>query len=150
MTFCRLSKCALLSIAFLPGLTSPGLSAGGFQNNPSGDQQNQQAPAKKGRGKASADPQGNSGRTKKSTKKNEGIHLQGVLVEGGAECQRFRADDNRYYTLLGDLHGFHTGDRVEISGNIAEVSHCMQDTTLTIKSIRKVQARPSTSPPRTK
>jgi hypothetical protein len=67
------------------------------------------------------------------------VHLRGRLVEGGAECQRFRASDNRFFTLTGDLRGFRTGDNVEITGKIATVSHCMQDTTIQVLTIRKLK-----------
>jgi uncharacterized protein DUF5818 len=79
------------------------------------------------------------GSSQGSTKKNERLHLQGVLVEGGAECQRFRADNGTLYTLEGDLHGFRTGDRVKITGVIPEVSHCMQDTPLRVISIERAK-----------
>jgi hypothetical protein len=67
------------------------------------------------------------------------LSLAGELVEGGAECPRFRALDGRYYTLEGDLGGFHTGDVVEITGAIPGASHCMQDTTIRLETIRSVQ-----------
>lgn len=66
------------------------------------------------------------------------MKLTGELVEGGVECQRFRSDDNKFYTLTGDLKGFRTGDKVEITATRAEISACMQDTTLVVKTIRRV------------
>src|SRR5260370_6546092 len=71
------------------------------------------------------------------SQKTDRVHLQGVLVEGGAECQRFRASDNRYYTLEGDLRGFRTGDNVEITGTVPQVTHCMQDTTIHVETISR-------------
>lgn len=79
-----------------------------------------------------------------SQDKQQVLHLQGVLVEGGAECPRFRASDNAYYTLEGDLHGFHIGDTVEITGVVPRVSHCMQDTPLQIQTIRAAAKSPKT------
>jgi hypothetical protein len=76
---------------------------------------------------------------RKSRKKDDRLHLQGVLVEGGAECQRFRADNGTFFTLEGDLHGFRTGDRVEITGVIPQLSHCMQDTPLRVISIERAK-----------
>jgi len=70
-------------------------------------------------------------------------HWRGTLVEGGAECQRFRASDNKFYTLSGNLRGFHTGDEVEITGTTPPVSHCMQDITIQVQTIQR--AKPSTS-----
>lgn len=68
------------------------------------------------------------------------IHLKGVLVSGGAECPRFRATDNRYYTLEGDLHGFKVGDAVEITVEPVDRSHCMQDTTVRIITIERAKS----------
>ena len=67
------------------------------------------------------------------------VRLYGELVEGGAECQRFRAVDNSYYTLEGDLSGFRTGDTVEITGFIPRASHCMQDTPVRVETIRRAK-----------
>jgi hypothetical protein len=67
------------------------------------------------------------------------VRLYGELVEGGAECQRFRAVDRSYYTLEGDLRGFRTGDTVEITGIIPRASHCMQDTPVRVETIRKAK-----------
>ncbi len=72
------------------------------------------------------------------------LHLRGTLVEGGAECQRFRASNNKFYTLAGNLRGFRTGDTVEITGKIPRASHCMQDTTIEIQTIRR--AKPPAPP----
>ena len=69
------------------------------------------------------------------------LHLTGELVEGGAECQRFRSSEGKYYTLEGKLDGFHNGDKVEITAEIAQASHCTQDTPLKVKSIRRAQNR---------
>src|ERR1700682_1790818 len=143
MTFRRSRARAygLLGIVFLLGSTLLGAAPHALHSNAATSEQDQQTPAKTGRTKSSNGQQGGSRSAKKAREKKAGIHLQGVLIEGGAECQRFRASDNRYYTLEGDLHGFHTGDRVEISGNIPQVSHCMQDTPIHVQSIRKVQPR---------
>jgi hypothetical protein len=105
----------------------------GFGSGPQ-DQQTPQAKEKSRLGGAARTPQ-------KSTKEDERLHLQGVLVEGGAECQRFRAENDTFYTLEGDLHGFRTGDRVKITGVIPQVSHCMQDTPLRVISIERAKPR---------
>jgi hypothetical protein len=63
------------------------------------------------------------------------IHLKGDLVAGGAECPRLRTTDNKYYTLEGDLHGFKIGDAVEVTGELVDRSHCMQETTVRIIAI---------------
>jgi hypothetical protein len=48
-----------------------------------------------------------------------------------------RGTDGRLYTLVGDLRGFKTGDHVVVEATVAEVSFCMQGTTLEVKSIRR-------------
>jgi hypothetical protein len=65
------------------------------------------------------------------------IHIKGELVAGGAECPRLRTTDNKYYTLEGDLNGFKIGDAVEITGELIDRSHCMQDTTVRIVAIER-------------
>ncbi len=117
--------CAVPSVATPVGLRH--LSAGAAQTKPSEASQGK--------------PSGSSG----SPSKKKGIlHLRGTLVEGGAECQRFRASNHKFYTLAGDLRGFRTGDEVEIAGKIPRASHCMQDTTIEVQTIRR--AKPPDSP----
>jgi hypothetical protein len=65
------------------------------------------------------------------------ITVTGDLTSEGVECQALRGDDGKLYTLTGDLHGFRTGDRVRVTGRVAEVSICMQGTTITIATIEK-------------
>lgn len=87
---------------------------------------------------------GNQGKRQGSSslpeKKDSVLHFRGTLVEGGAECQRFRTSNNKFYTLSGDLRGFRTGDHVEIIGRVPQVSHCMQDTTIQVETIRQYKA----------
>jgi len=63
------------------------------------------------------------------------VTVTGRLTDEGVECQALRGDDGRLYTLTGDLQGFKTGDRVRVSGKVAEVSICMQGTTLVVTKI---------------
>lgn len=74
-----------------------------------------------------------------ATLKSTMLSLTGVLIEGGTECQLFQADDGTQYTLLGDLKGFKNGDKVQLSGEEAEISFCMQGKTLSVKAIGKVK-----------
>jgi hypothetical protein len=69
------------------------------------------------------------------------LRLRGQLVEGGVECQRFRASDGKYYTLVGDLKGLRNGDAVEIEGTVAEISSCMQDTTVQVQKVAKLKSQ---------
>jgi uncharacterized Ntn-hydrolase superfamily protein len=61
----------------------------------------------------------------------------GVLTDEGAECRAMRGDDGRLVALTGDLGGFKTGDRVQVTGRVAAVSTCMQGTTIGVTSIAK-------------
>jgi hypothetical protein len=65
------------------------------------------------------------------------IDIQGVLTDEGVECQAMRGDDGKLYTLTGELQGFSAGDRVRVVGQIAEISFCMQGTTLQIRRIER-------------
>jgi hypothetical protein len=125
-----LARAVFFLAVFLFG-SAPTGPGNGFGSSP----QDQQTPQAKEKGKL-----GGAARTRqKSTKEDERLHLQGVLVEGGAECQRFRTENNTFYTLEGDLHGFRTGDRVKITGVISQVSHCMQDTPFRVISIERAK-----------
>lgn len=53
----------------------------------------------------------------------------------GVECQAFRADDGRLYTLIGDLGGLAGEGDVCICGEPVELSTCMQGTTVAVTRI---------------
>jgi hypothetical protein len=64
------------------------------------------------------------------------ITVTGMLTDEGVECPALRSDDGRLYTLATrDLGSFHSGDRVTVEGTVAEVSICMQGTTIEVKAI---------------
>jgi len=68
------------------------------------------------------------------------VRVVGTLTREGAECQAMRGDDGRLYTLAGrNLGDFFPGDRVEVEGRVAEVSSCMQGTTIDVSRIRPAQ-----------
>ncbi|HEX8853627.1 MAG TPA: hypothetical protein VF754_09080 [Pyrinomonadaceae bacterium] len=66
---------------------------------------------------------------------------KGVLTDEGVECQAFRSEEGELFTLLGDLGGFSDGDKVVVCGTIAEISFCMQGTTLVVSYIGKKPPR---------
>ena len=66
---------------------------------------------------------------------------RGVLTDEGVECQAFRSEDGELFTLLGDLGGFSDGDKVVVCGTIADISFCMQGTTLVVSYIGKKPPR---------
>jgi uncharacterized protein DUF5818 len=68
---------------------------------------------------------------------------RGVLTDEGVECQAFRSDEGRLFTLIGDLHGYLPGDRVVVVGTVAPVSYCMQGITLAVLYIRRENKKAS-------
>jgi len=64
------------------------------------------------------------------------ITVRGTLTGEGVECQALRGSDGRLYTLTGNLHGLAVGDKVRVTGTVAEVSTCQQGTTLVVQQIR--------------
>ncbi len=65
------------------------------------------------------------------------VAVTGTLTDEGVECQALRAEDGALYTLVGDLAGFRTGDPVRVAGSIAEMSVCMQGTTIRVETIAR-------------
>lgn len=63
------------------------------------------------------------------------VHLTGVLTDEGVECPALRSDQGGLYTLAGETGRFDTGDRVEVHGTVAEMSICMQGTTISVEDI---------------
>ena len=61
--------------------------------------------------------------------------LVGRSTAEGVECQAFRSDDGRLYTLIGDLGDLAGDDEVCICGHPVEMSTCMQGTTISVTRI---------------
>lgn len=75
------------------------------------------------------------------------LKLLGTLIPGGVECQLFQVESGEKYTLIGDLKGFKNGDRVTLTGEIVQMSHCMQETTVLVKTMGAPNAQHDASPP---
>lgn len=60
------------------------------------------------------------------------VVVRGRLTDEGVECPALRADDGTLYTLAGDTGQFGPGDLVRAEGTVAEMSTCMQGTTLAL------------------
>jgi len=68
------------------------------------------------------------------------VTVTGTLSKEGVECPALRGDDGILYTLTpADLGAFGPGDRVTVKGTVAEVSICMQGTTLSVISLAAAQ-----------
>ena len=61
------------------------------------------------------------------------ITVSGTLSEEGAECPALRGDDGKLYSLTpGAIGKFQPGDHVRVEGTVADVSTCMNGTTLVV------------------
>lgn len=69
------------------------------------------------------------------------VRVTGRLTDEGVECPALRGDDGRLYTLAGDAGGFKPGDRVTVVGTVAEMSTCMQGTTIGVRTIDRAGNR---------
>jgi hypothetical protein len=65
------------------------------------------------------------------------ICVKGTLTDEGVECQALRSTDGELYTLVGNVGDFTNGDEVVVCGTIAEISFCMQGTTINVSWIGK-------------
>lgn len=63
------------------------------------------------------------------------IDVTGTITNQGAECQTLRGDNGQLFSLTGNLRGFGPGDRVRVRGRVAEMSFCMQGTTIDVRLI---------------
>jgi LysM repeat protein len=64
------------------------------------------------------------------------VDLTGTITREGVTCTALRGDDGRLYTITGQTGGFRPGDRVRITGDVAQMSFCQQGTTVNVRSIR--------------
>ncbi len=72
------------------------------------------------------------------------VCINGTLTDDGVECQALRGEDGGLYTLVGDLGEFKNGDEVCVCGTIAELSVCMQGTTIAVSWIGAAPPRAGT------
>jgi len=70
---------------------------------------------------------------------DERITVTGELLAPTATCPRLAGDDGRIYALAGSLRQFDTGDRVRVTGELAEVSVCNQRRTIAVERIRSAE-----------
>jgi Protein of unknown function (DUF5818) len=76
----------------------------------------------------------------KSRDSEKTIVVVGKLTDEGVECPALRGDDGKLYTLTPrNLKGFKVGDRVKVVGKVAEMSFCMQGTTIVVQNITKAK-----------
>lgn len=70
---------------------------------------------------------------------DQSITVTGELLSPSATCPRLAGDDGRVYALAGSLGQFETGDRVRVTGELAEVSICNQRRTIEVERIRSAE-----------
>jgi hypothetical protein len=64
------------------------------------------------------------------------LTITGVVTAEGVECPAVRGDDGTLYTLAGgDRQKLREGVRVRITGSVAQMSFCMQGTTINATTI---------------
>jgi hypothetical protein len=63
------------------------------------------------------------------------VTIEGVLTDEGVTCPAMRGDDGELYTLAGDIGELQPGQRVRVTGEVAEMSICMQGTTIGVDDI---------------
>lgn len=68
---------------------------------------------------------------------NVRINVTGTLLDASATCPRLAGDDGRIYALAGNTREFDTGDRVRVTGELADVSTCNQRRTIDVERIRE-------------
>lgn len=67
----------------------------------------------------------------------EAVRLEGEITDEGVECPAFRSESGVLYTLAGAPDWASPGDRVIVVGTVAEVSFCMQGTTITVQRVER-------------
>lgn len=70
------------------------------------------------------------------------VTVSGVITDEGAECLAMRADDNTLYTIGRPKEKLTAGDRVRVTGTVAEMSICMQGVTLNVTRLERLPERP--------
>jgi hypothetical protein len=63
------------------------------------------------------------------------VTIEGVLSDEGVTCPALRGDDGELYTIAGDIGELQPGQRVRVTGEVAEMSICMQGTTIALGDI---------------
>lgn len=73
--------------------------------------------------------------TAPSTAMPETITVTGTITNEGVECLAMRGDDGKLYTLGRPKNPPAAGQRVRVTGTIAEMSFCMQGTTISVREL---------------
>jgi hypothetical protein len=72
---------------------------------------------------------------------NSTLTITGTVTRDGVECPAVRGDDGKLYTIVGaGREKLTPGVKVRITGTVAQVSTCMQGTTIEATSIDVLRA----------
>lgn len=72
-------------------------------------------------------------------KAGDPIRVRGTLTDEGAECPALRGEFGALYTLADGELDHPTGTQLVVEGTIAEMSICMQGTTIEVSSIERYE-----------
>jgi hypothetical protein len=67
------------------------------------------------------------------------IVVTGRITDEGVECLALRGDDGKLYTIGRPQNPPATGQRVRVTGTIAEMSICMQGTTISVEKLEVLE-----------
>lgn len=75
-----------------------------------------------------------------TVKPGQTVTIVGTVTDEGVECPAVRSADGQIYTIATrDRQQLRAGARVRVTGTIAEMSFCMQGTTISPTKIESVQ-----------
>lgn len=76
--------------------------------------------------------------TNGTTDSSKRITVTGTITDEGVECLALRGDDGKLYTLAGQKNAPPAGTRVRVTGTVAEISTCMQGTTIGVEKLERL------------
>lgn len=65
------------------------------------------------------------------------MRVEGTITDEGVECPAMRAEDGTLFTLAGAPEWASPGDRVVVTGSVAQTSFCMQGTTIAVQTLER-------------
>jgi hypothetical protein len=66
------------------------------------------------------------------------LEIEGRITDEGVTCLAMRDADDNLYTLTGEMPDLQPGDRVRVTGERAEMSICMQGTTIVVSNVERL------------
>lgn len=95
------------------------------------------------RGDATTDPPrsipGDTTDRDQNRERGGSMQVEGTITDEGVECTALRSSDGQLYTLAGSSEALTPGDRVRVTGSVAEISFCQQGTTISVERIERLE-----------